>query len=267
MRLSGKVAIVTGSTRGIGEGIARLFCAEGAKVVITGRDKSKGLSLAGELGQKRPSSSRSCIFVPVDLRVKEDHIRLKEEALSAFGAIDVLVNNAGTSMPQQLEVMTDSAWREIIDIDLNAVFHCSSVIGQQMIKQKKGVIVNVSSIAAYHPFPGGGAYGAAKAGIIIMTKQCAMEWAKYNIRVNSVSPGLIRTPLTERIYEDESVTQARIEMIPLRRIGKPEDVANCVLFLCSEESAYITGQDIMVDGGLTDNVYQGIPGRIASNKG
>jgi len=266
MRLSGKVAIVTGSTRGIGEGIARLFCAEGAKVVITGRDKSKGFSLSQELGRKSEYSARGCLFVPGDIRVKEDIIRLKEEALSTFGSIDILVNNAGISMPQALETMTEAAWKGIIDIDLNAVFQCSSVIGQQMIKQKRGVIVNVSSIAAYHPFPGGGAYGAAKAGTIMMTKQYAMEWAKYNIRVNSVSPGLIRTPLTEKIYEDESVTQARIEMIPLRRIGRPEEVAYCVLFFCSEESAYITGQDIIVDGGLTDNVYQGIPGRIASNK-
>lgn len=148
-----------------------------------------------------------------------------------------------------------------MDIDLKGTLFCSQIFGRQMIKQKSGVILNMASMSAYYAYPGGGAYGPAKAAVITLTKQCAMEWAKYNIRVNSISPGLIRTPLSENIYQDAAVTQARLEMIPLGRIGTAEDVAYGALFLCSDDSSYITGQDILVDGGITDNVYQRIPGR------
>lgn len=266
MKLKDRVAVVTGSTRGIGEAIARLFHKEGAKVVITGRDETKGLSIRKELVKDKTMAEFSnedtrCIFVKCDVSVKNDVLQLKKKTLSAFGSIDILVNNAGVIAPSPFENLTEAAWDKIMDIDLKGTFYCSLIIGQQMIKQKSGVILNMSSISAYYAYPDGGAYGPAKAGTIMLTKQCAMEWAKYNIRVNSISPGLIRTPLSENIYKDEAVTQARLEMIPLRRIGTPEDVAQAALFLCSDESSYITAQDILIDGGLTDNVYQKIPGR------
>ena len=266
MRLRDKVAVVTGSTRGIGEAIVRVFHKEGAKVVITGRDEVKGLAIKDQLekdsiNEKFSDRRPRCIFVKFDVSVKNDVLRLKEKTLDIFGSIDILVNNAGAQGPFPFEELSEEAWDRIMDVDLKGTFYCSQIFGRQMIKQKSGVIVNMASISAHYAYPDGGAYGPAKTAVIMLTKQCAMEWAKYNIRVNSISPGLILTPLSENIYQDAAVTQARIEMIPLSRIGTPEDVAYTALFLCSDDSSYITGQDILVDGGITDNVFQKIPGR------
>lgn len=266
MRLRDKVVIVTGSTRGIGEGCVRLFYREGAKVVVTGRDEAKGLSLVKEMMEKDTpnefaQAGNRCIFVKADVSLKRDVVRLRDRALETFGRIDVLVNNAGINVPSPFENLAEEAWNRVMDTNLKGVFFCSQVIGKQMIEQRSGTIVNIASMAGHYAFPHGGAYGPAKSGVLVLTKQCAMEWAKHNIRVNSISPGLIRTPLSENIYQDEEVTRARIEMTPLGRIGTPKDVAHMALFLCSEESSFITGQDILVDGGLLDNVFQRIPGR------
>ena len=266
MRLKDKVAIVTGSTRGIGEGCVRLFYREGARVVITGRDEIRGLSLKKEMMEKETpdefaNADNRCIFVKTDVSLKRDVARLRDKTLDAFGRIDVLVNNAGINMPSPFEDLAEEAWDKVMAINLKGVFFCSQIIGREMIKQRSGVIVNISSLASHYAFPDGGAYGPAKSAVIMITKQCAMEWARYNIRVNSISPGLIRTFMAENVYKDEKLTRARIEMIPLGRIGIPEDVAHTALFLCSDESSFITAQDIVVDGGLLDNVFQKIPGR------
>jgi NAD(P)-dependent dehydrogenase (short-subunit alcohol dehydrogenase family) len=266
MRLRDKVAIVTGSTRGIGEACVRVFYREGARVIITGRDQTKGLSLKREMVEKKTSAEfatgdERCAFVKADVSLKKDVMRLRDEALDAFGRIDILVNNAGINVPSPFEDLTEEAWDKVMSIDLKGVLFCSQIIGREMIKQRSGTIVNIASIAGHYAFPDGGAYGPAKSATIMVTKQCAVEWAKYNIRVNSISPGLIRTAMSENIYQDEEATRGRIDMIPLGRIGNPEDVAYTALFLCSDESSFITGQDVLVDGGLLDNVFQKIPGR------
>ena len=266
MRLSDKVAIITGSTRGIGEACARLFYREGAKVVVTGRDEPKGLSLVEELlsataPKELDQTDNRCTFVKADVSLKGDVLRLRDRALEVFGRIDILVNNAGINVPSPLQDLSEEAWSRVMDVNVKGVFFCSLIIGRQMIGQKSGAIVNIASMAAHYAFPYGAAYGPAKSAVIMLTKQCAMEWAKYNVRANSISPGLIRTPMTENIYQDEGVTRERIGLIPLGRIGTPEDVALAALFLCSNDSSFITGQDILVDGGLLDNVFQRIPGR------
>jgi NAD(P)-dependent dehydrogenase (short-subunit alcohol dehydrogenase family) len=266
MRLRDKVTIVTGSTRGIGEGCIRLFYREGARVVVTGRDEAKGLSLTKEMTKEDTpkefaQAGNRCIFVKADVSLRRDVVRLRDKTLEAFGRIDVLVNNAGINVPSPFEDLAEEAWNKVMDTNLKGVFFCSQIIGKQMIQQRSGTIVNIASMAAHYAFPHGGAYGPAKSAVVMLAKQCAMEWAKYNVRVNSVSPGLIRTAMTEDIYQDKRVTRERIEMIPLGRIGSPEDVAHAALFLCSGESSFITGQDIIVDGGLLDNVFQKIPGR------
>ena len=129
------------------------------------------------------------------------------------------------------------------------------------MKQMSGAIVNIGSIAGHYGFPGLGIYGPSKSAVINFTKACAIEWAEYNIRANSISPGMIRTPMNENVYRDEDIVKARIELVPMKRIGTPEDIANAALFLCSDESNYITAQDIIVDGGLVDNVLKKIPGK------
>jgi len=150
-----------------------------------------------------------------------------------------------------------------MDINLKGQFYCSQILGKEMIRQMSGVIVNIASIAGHYAYPGAAAYGPSKSAIVNLAKVCAMEWAKYNIRVNSISPGLINTPMVENIYRDEELVKARIELVPMNRIGTPEDIAHAALFLCSDHSSYITAQDIIVDGGLIDNVFQNIPGRAA----
>jgi dihydroanticapsin dehydrogenase len=271
VRLSDKVAIITGSTRGIGEACARLFYREGAKVVVTGRDEPKGLSLVEELlsataPKELVKTENRCIFVKADVSLKGDVLRLRDRTLEVFGRIDILVNNAGINVPSPLQDLSEEAWSRVMDVNVKGVFFCSLIIGRQMIGQKSGAIVNIASMAAHYAFPYGAAYGPAKSAVIMLTKQCAMEWAKYNVRANSISPGLIRTPMTENIYQDEGVTRERIGLIPLGRIGTPEDVGRAALFLCSDESSFITGQDILVDGGLLDNVFQRIPGRAKTKE-
>lgn len=263
MRLADKVAIVTGSTRGIGESIARAFYHEGAKVVVSGRDEATGQSIVEDLlsSDKAETSQKRAIFVKADVSKREEVANLKDQTLKSFGAVHVLVNNAGVNAPLPMTEVTLSAWDKIMDIDLKGVLFGSQIIGPEMIKQRQGSVINLASIAARYAFTDGGPYGPAKAAVVMMTKQCAMEWAKYNVRVNAISPGLILTPMSENIYTDQEAKKFREAIVPLGRIGLPEDIANLAVFLASDESSYITAQDILVDGGLTDSVYQNLPGR------
>jgi NAD(P)-dependent dehydrogenase (short-subunit alcohol dehydrogenase family) len=266
MRLRNKVAVVTGSTRGIGEAIVRLFHKEGAKVVITGRDRERGMSIREELEQdpvtsQFPEDKSRALFLNFDVTRADEVARATERILEKFGSIDILVNNAGAIAPVPVLELTEDLLNEVMDTNFKGALYCSQVIGPHMMKQKHGVIVNIASIAGHYAISHAGAYGPAKAALILLTKQSAMEWARYNIRVNSISPGLVRTPLSESVYRDEALNRARCDIIPLGRIGTPRDVAQAALFLCSEESSYITAQDIIIDGGLTDVVYQNIPGK------
>ena len=268
MRLKDKVAVITGSTRGIGEGCARLFYRQGAKVVVTGRDEPKGIALIDELVNRETPAEFSgagdrCIFVRADVSKREDVLHLMDKTLAAFKRIDILINNAGVIMSSPVENLAEAAIDRILDINLKGVVYCSQIIGGEMIKQLSGAIVNIGSISAHYGFPGLGIYGPIKSAVINFTKTCAIEWAEYNIRANSISPGMIRTPMNENVYRDEDILKERIEIVPMKRIGTPEDIANTALFLCSDESNYITAQDIIVDGGLIDNVLTKIPGKAA----
>ncbi len=261
MKLKDKVAIVTGSTRGIGEAVARAFYREGARVVVSGRDEARGQAVVADLLSKGNAYSRGVLFIKADVSKRQEIEALRDQTLEKFGAIDILVNNAGVNAPFNMAEMPISAWDKVMDIDLKGVLFGSQIIGAEMIKQNSGAIINIASISARYAFPGGGPYGPSKSAVVMLTKQCAMEWAKNGIRVNAISPGLILTPLSENIYRDEEVKTTREDMIPLGRIGLPEDIAGLAVFLASEDASYITAQDILVDGGLTDSVYQRLPGR------
>ena len=248
--LTGKVAIVTGAGRGIGKSIALGLARHGADVVLCSRTPAELEQVAQEvqkLGQK-------ALPIVVDMAQVSQFDSLVTETQKAFKHIDILVNNAGGAYPTQVLEMSVNDWEETVKENLSSVFICSRIVGEVMVKQKAGNIISMSSVMGLDASDRNAAYGASKAGIISLTKTLAVQWAPYNIRVNAIAPGFINTPGTSKIYEDPRVLQARLSKIPLGRLGKAEDIVGVAIFLASDASAYITGETIVVNGGLTSTV-------------
>jgi 3-oxoacyl-[acyl-carrier protein] reductase len=243
--LSGKVAIVTGGTRGIGRSIVQAISREGADCAFT---YVKSPALAESLAEEVRGMGGRALPVELDVRDFEGAKDLVERVKGEFGGLDMLVNNAGITRDKALMMMDKDDWLAVIDTDLNGVFNMtrSSII--TFLKQKSGNIVNISSLSGIHPPPGQVNYAAAKAGVIGFTKALAREVAPYNVRVNAVAPGLVISDMTAGL--DDKYVKRLIEGIPSGRLGTPEDVARSVVFLLSDESRYITGQVVQVDGGL-----------------
>jgi NAD(P)-dependent dehydrogenase (short-subunit alcohol dehydrogenase family) len=193
--------------------------------------------------------------VKADVSSRIDVNRMVEEALRAFKKIDILVNNAGIIKPAPLEDLTEEDWDRVIDVNLKGQFLCSQAVGRKMIERREGTIVNIASLSGETPELWSGAYSPSKAGVISLTQQMAIEWAKYNIRVNAISPGAVLTPLTKSFYPTKEEYEKRQKTIPLGRFAKPEDIAKAAVFLASDESAYITGEIINVDGGQQASIY------------
>ncbi|TMK23511.1 MAG: 3-oxoacyl-[acyl-carrier-protein] reductase [Actinobacteria bacterium] len=234
--LEGKNALVTGASRGIGRAIAVELAQAGASVVIgyrTGKDKAE--ALASEIGGRA---------VQADVSDPDDARRLVEEA----GDIDVLVNNAGLTRDGLLARMSDDDWRTVIETNLSSVFYTCRAVTRPMMKKRAGSIVNVSSIVGVHGNWGQTNYAASKAGIIGFTKSLARELGSRNIRANVVAPGYVTTQLTDVLPEEVMATM--IQNTPLGRAGEPTDVARAVRFLCSDEASFITGEVLLVDGGM-----------------
>ena len=234
--LEGKTALVTGASRGIGQAIARELAAAGAAVVIGYRSgKDEADSLAAELGGRA---------VQADVSNAEEAQRLVAEA----GDLDILVNNAGLTRDGLLARMSDDDWRTVIDTNLSSVFYTCRAVCRPMMKKRAGSIVNVSSIVGVHGNWGQTNYAASKAGIIGFTKSLAKELGSRNVRANVVAPGYVKTQLTEVLPEE--ATAAMLTNTALGRLGEPEDVAGAVRFLCSDAASFITGEVLLVDGGL-----------------
>lgn len=234
--LEGKTALVTGASRGIGQAIARELGAAGATVVIGYRSgKDEADSLAAELGGRA---------VQADVSNAEEAQRLVAEA----GDLDILVNNAGLTRDGLLARMSDDDWRTVIDTNLSSVFYTCRAVCRPMMKKRAGSIVNVSSIVGVHGNWGQTNYAASKAGIIGFTKSLAKELGSRNVRANVVAPGYVKTQLTEVLPEE--ATAAMLTNTALGRLGEPEDVAGAVRFLCSDAASFITGEVLLVDGGL-----------------
>jgi 3-oxoacyl-[acyl-carrier protein] reductase len=234
--LEGKSALVTGASKGIGRAIATELAAAGASVVLgyrSGRDEAE--ALARELGGRA---------LQADVSTAEDAKRLVEEA----GDLDVLVNNAGLTRDGVLARMTDEDWRTVIDTNLSSVFYTCRAVTRSMMRKRAGAIVNVSSIVGVHGNWGQTNYAASKAGIIGFTKSLARELGSRGVRANVVAPGYVKTQLTDVLPED--ATRAMLGNTPLGRLGDPEDVARAVRFLCSDDASFITGEVLLVDGGL-----------------
>ena len=234
--LEGKTALVTGASRGIGRAVAAELARAGAAVVLgyrSGKDEAE--SLAGELGGRA---------IQADVSSAEDAARLVAEA----GDVDVLVNNAGLTRDGLLARMSDDDWRTVIDTNLSSVFYTCRAVTRPMMKKRAGAIVNISSVVGVHGNWGQTNYAASKAGIIGFTKSLARELGSRGVRANVVAPGYVKTRLTD-VLPDEA-TAAMLQATPLGRLGEPEDVAGAVRFLCSDAAAFITGEVLLVDGGL-----------------
>lgn len=242
--LAGKVAIVTGGSRGIGLAIARLLAEDGASVVVSGRDAARLEAAVKEL----ESLGAPVMGVAADAAKREDVDRLVEATRERFGRIDVLVNNAGITRDQLLVRMKDDDWDQVLDTNLRGVFLMTRAVGKVMMRQKSGRIINISSTAGAMGNPGQVNYSAAKAGVIGLTKAAGRELAHWNILVNAVAPGLIETDMAAAIPAE--AREAMLQQVPLKRIGQGREVAEVVRFLAGDGASYITGQTIHVNGGL-----------------
>jgi len=244
--LSDKIAIISGGTRGIGRAITLALCKEGADCAFTYASRK---DLAESLTKEIQDMGRRVIAAQVDVRDYEGIKNFVDSVKEAFGKLDILINNAGITRDRSLFMMSKEEWMEVIDTDLTGVFNMTRACIITFLKQKSGNIINISSSSGLHPLPGQTNYAAAKAGIIGFTKALAKEVAPYNIRVNAIAPGFIETDMTATL--SENYKQKLLNAIPTGRFGKPEEIARVVLFLCSDDSRYLTGQTIVIDGGLS----------------
>lgn len=246
MLLKDKVALVTGSSRGIGRQIALALAEEGCHVVINYLgSEDMAQSLAEEIRQKGQKAE----ICKADVSSWEEASKLVDFTLKAFGRIDILVNNAGITRDNLLLRMSSRDWDAVLHTNLTGVFNCTKLALKPMIKQRWGRIINISSVSGIAGNPGQANYAAAKAGIIAFTKSVAKEVASRNILVNAIAPGFIATDMTESLVQNDQ--EKLVQAIPLGRLGRPEEVAAAAVFLASDKANYITGQTIVVDGGLT----------------
>jgi NAD(P)-dependent dehydrogenase (short-subunit alcohol dehydrogenase family) len=249
MKLKDKVAVVTGaaSSIGMGRAMARAFAGEGADVVICDIN-DEGLQ---EGAQEIEQLGRRSLALKTDVSKSSDVSQLVEKTVSTFGKIDILVNNAGVreEPPTPIQDMTEEQWDAVQNVNLKGVFLCIKYAVPHMIKQKKGKIINISSIFGQVGFPNYPAYCAAKGGVINLTRELALELAPHKINVNAIGPGVTETALIKTTLEDPEVMKLILPSIPIGRIGKPEDIAAVAVFLASDESEFVNGQTIFADGG------------------
>lgn len=244
VELTGKVALVTGSAQGIGRAIARLLAENGADVVISDINLEKAQETAKEI----QAIGRRSLAIKANVADLSDVERMMETIIEQFGRIDILVNNAGITRDRLILRMTEEDWDAVLDVNLKGTFNCTKAAIRYMAKHKSGKIVNIASVSGEMGNPGQANYAASKAGVIGFTKTIAREYAARGINVNAVAPGFIQTAMTDAI--PEKARESLIQMIPMERMGQPEDVAQAVLFLVSERSSYITGQVLNVNGGI-----------------
>jgi NAD(P)-dependent dehydrogenase (short-subunit alcohol dehydrogenase family) len=244
--LNGKVAVVTGATKGMGRAIAGEFANQGAKLTIVSRTPADCIRVAEELHE----AGAEAIAMSADISGMADVGRIIDETLKQFGRIDILVNNAGVARTKPAFEVTEDDWNHVQDIDSKSVFFLCQKAGSFMRENGGGKIINVASIGGIVGQKGLAPYCAAKGGVIQMTRTLALEWAKYNIQINAVCPGYVRTPMNDSIIDNKEIVDSIVRRIPMRRFGTPEEIAGICVFLASDASSYVTGQAICVDGGM-----------------
>ena len=241
-KLQDKVAVITGGVSGIGAATARLFVSEGAKVVLVDLNEEKGKAFEAEL----KALNAEALFIKADITSEEEVANIFKQTVEAFGKVDVVFNNAGIGRVQPSHELEYAEWRKTVNVDLDGVFLVARESIREMLKTGGGTIVNTASMYGWVGSPGSAAYNAAKGGVLNLTRSLALEYAEQNIRVNSLCPGFIDTP----IIPEES-KQALAAATPVKRLGKAEEMAKAVLFLASDDSSFMTGNSLTVDGGYT----------------
>jgi 3-oxoacyl-[acyl-carrier protein] reductase len=244
LKLAGKVALVTGAAQGIGKAVALLLARNGADIVVSDINLEK----AEETAKEVQVLGRKALAIKVDVAKSNDVDKMVQAILAQFGHIDILINNAGIARDKLILRMTEEDWDVVLNINLKGTFNCTKAVVRHMSKQKSGKIVNIASVVGEMGNAGQGNYAASKAGVIGFTKTIAREFAQRGINVNVIAPGYIETPMTEAL--PDKVKEDLKRLIPMDRLGKPEDVAEAVLFLVSESANYITGQVLNVNGGI-----------------
>jgi len=246
--LKDKVVIITGARRGMGKADALLLAKAGAKVAVADISKEDCEKVVEEIRKNKGEA----IAVKCDVSKKAEVDNLIKETVDKWGRVDILVNNAGIAEFRPFLEMTEADWDKTIDINLKGYFLCAQAAAKEMAKQKSGVIVNIASIAMGQQgvgMPGIVHYCASKGGIAAMTEALAVELAPYNIRVNTIAPGVIDTPMVQEAGMDQKTIEGMLMRVPLKRMGKSEEIASAVLFLASDDSSYMTGATVVVDGG------------------
>jgi 3-oxoacyl-[acyl-carrier protein] reductase len=245
MRLKDKIALITGSAQGIGKSIAETFAREGAKIAVSDINQALSQQTADEISSKYGVET---IAIGANVVKLEDCDNLIKTTIDKFSKINILVNNAGITKDNLILRMTEAEWDAVIAVNLKGVFNCIKAASRQLLKQREGRIINIASVVGQMGNAGQINYSATKGGVIAITKTCAREFSSRNILVNAIAPGFIRTAMTDALSAEAK--EAMSKMIPLSRLGEASDVANAALFLASDESSYITGQVIAVNGGM-----------------
>jgi NAD(P)-dependent dehydrogenase (short-subunit alcohol dehydrogenase family) len=247
--IKGKVAMVTGAGGGVGKAISKRLASEGCKVVLLGRDRIKLQKAAAEIGDKK-----NTLTVSADINKEAEVLSAMDQTIKSFDKIDILVNNAGIiNDPEPFHEMSEDRWNDLVETNLFGTFRMTKAVLPVMMKNGGGSIVNISSVLGMRSIPKVplSVYGVTKAGVIMFTKSIAVEYGQYGIRCNCIAPSTIRSSIIEPYLQDEEAKKVLESTFPLRRIGEPEDIAGAVAYLCSDDSKWITGTVMMVDGGVS----------------
>jgi NAD(P)-dependent dehydrogenase (short-subunit alcohol dehydrogenase family) len=247
--IKGKVAMVTGAGGGVGKAISKRLASEGCKVVLLGRDRNKLQKAASEVGDKK-----NTLTVATDINKEAEVLSAIDQTIKSFDRIDILVNNAGIiNDPEPFHEMSEDRWNDLVETNLFGTFRMTKAVLPVMMKNGGGSIVNISSVLGIRAIPKVplSVYGVTKAGVIMFTKSIAVEYGQYKIRCNCIAPSTIRSSIIEPYLQDEGAKKMLESTFPLRKVGEPEDIAGAVAYLCSDDSKWVTGTVMMVDGGVS----------------
>ncbi len=253
--LSGRVAIVTGTSRGLGQNLARALARAGADMVLTSRNRDSLSAFEAEIA----ALGRRAISLELDVRSHESIERMAAAAEDAFGHLDILVNNAGCNIRKPAVDVTWEDWNQILDTNLRGSFFVAQAVARRMISRRYGRIINIGSVTSVAGYAGLAPYGASRGGIRQLTMSLADDWGQHGITVNCLAPGWFRTEQNKILYEDKEWVEYLCDRIPLKRPGEPHDLDAAVVFLAAESSRYVTGQTLLVDGGISTGAMRALP--------